>query len=396
MGKGKIKVVVIGGGISGIASGIRLSEALGSRLDLTILEKGASPGGVWRDSKWPGAGVDVPIHLYSLYSDLNPEWDSVFASQPEVLAYWEGLVDKHELRDTFLFHNEFVGSDWDAATQTHTVHVRNANTGARTKLTANVLISAAGPLAKPLLPSIPGIESFQGAYFHNLRWDSSVPLEGKRIAVIGNGSSGIQLIVRRREAALTPARRRGPPRRPAHPLHPLGRVLCAQACVYHPAKLTPAQRKYTEWEKFAFRWIPGWIHWNRYALLREHDAQWALRNLGRDPSRQREEAELLAYLREKTPAEYLDALTPHYRKVFHVTADPSARDQAHGPRPGLARQPAPRQRGPRARPHHGDPAGGHRDGRRGAGARRDHLRDGVGRAERRRRREQGRARRGRP
>jgi cation diffusion facilitator CzcD-associated flavoprotein CzcO len=231
MGKDKIKVVVIGGGISGIASGIRLSEALGAKLDLTILEKGASPGGVWRDSKWPGAGVDVPIHLYSLYSDLSPEWDSVFASQPEVLAYWERLVDKHELRDTFLFHNEFVGSDWDAATQTHTVHVRNVNTGARTKLTANVLISAAGPLAKPLLPNIPGIESFQGAYFHNLRWDSSVPLEGKRVAVIGNGSSGIQLIVRPQQIALTPARRRGPPRRPAHPLHPLGRVLCPQACV---------------------------------------------------------------------------------------------------------------------------------------------------------------------
>lgn len=109
----KLKVVVIGGGISGIATGIRLSEALGDRLDLTvsltstsaagpryslltqIIEKKGSPGGVWRDSKWPGAGVDVPIHLYSLYSDLNPEWDTVFASQPEVLAYWEKLVDKH-------------------------------------------------------------------------------------------------------------------------------------------------------------------------------------------------------------------------------------------------------------------------------------------------------------
>lgn len=184
---------------------------------------------MWRDSKWPGAGVDVPIHLYSLYSDLSPEWDTVYASQPEVLAYWEGLVDKYELRATFLFQNEFVGSDWDESTQAHTVHVRNTATGSKTKLHANVLISAAGPLAKPTFPKIPGIDDFQGPYFHNLRWDSSVELEGKRVAVIGNGSSGIQLIVGQGETALTTARRRGPPGRDAHALHPLRRVLCAEA-----------------------------------------------------------------------------------------------------------------------------------------------------------------------
>jgi cation diffusion facilitator CzcD-associated flavoprotein CzcO len=74
------------------------------------------------------------------------------------------------------------------------VFVQNAVTGNKLKLEGEVLVSAAGPLAKPQLPDIPGVKSFAGPYFHNLRWDSDVKLEGKRVAVIGNGSSGIQLV----------------------------------------------------------------------------------------------------------------------------------------------------------------------------------------------------------
>lgn len=166
-----------------------------SWLIVQILEKKGSPGGVWRDSKWPGAGVDVPIHLYSLYSDLSPEWDTVFATQPEVLAYWERLIEKYDLGSSFLYHSEFVASFWDDYSQTHSVQVRDTRTGATVKLVANVLVSAAGPLAKPQLPKVPGVRDFKGASFHNLEWDTNVELKGKCIAVIGNGSSGIQLVV---------------------------------------------------------------------------------------------------------------------------------------------------------------------------------------------------------
>lgn len=150
---------------------------------------------MWRDSLWPGAGVDVPIHLYSLYSDLTPEWGEVFASQPEVLAYWQGLIEKHDLAASFRYNAEFVGSAWDAAGQRHAVRVRDPRTGAEQLLHAHVLVSAAGPLAAPRLPKVPGVDAFEGQWFHNLRWDPGVELKGKRIAVIGNGSSGIQLVV---------------------------------------------------------------------------------------------------------------------------------------------------------------------------------------------------------
>jgi len=100
------------------------------------------------------------------------------------------------LRDKFLLNTAYVASEWSEATQTHTVHIHNTATGVKSDLIADVVVSAAGPLAKPVIPSIPGRESFAGDQFHNLHWDTSVNLEGKRVAVVGNGSSGIQLVVR--------------------------------------------------------------------------------------------------------------------------------------------------------------------------------------------------------
>ncbi|KAL1407865.1 hypothetical protein Q8F55_007301 [Vanrija albida] len=286
-----IRVVVIGGGISGIAQGIRLKEELGDKVAITILEKRSSPGGVWRDSKWAGAGVDVPIHLYQLGGELNPDWSTVYASQPEVLAYWEGLVDKHDLRDNFLFNSEYIGSEWNSDSQTHTVFVQNVQTGNKLKLEAEVLVSAAGPLAKPQFPNIPGVKSFAGPYFHNLRWDSDVKLEGKRVAVIGNGSSGIQLV----------------PGVAALPGVTLTHYIRSGG--YFVPK---PQRNYTAFERFAFNWIPGVQHAYRLYLLYLHDQTWSTRHVYDSSGSSAEEVFLLDYLKKTAPAEYLDALTPHY------------------------------------------------------------------------------------
>jgi cation diffusion facilitator CzcD-associated flavoprotein CzcO len=133
--------------------------------------------------------------LYTLGEYPKPDWDSLYASQPEVLAYWEALIDKFELRSAFLFNSEFAGSKWDATKQIHNVTFRNVTTGALADLDAEVLISATGPVAKRKLPNVPGRDSFQGPWFHNLDWDGSVQLVGKRIAVVGNGSSGVQIVV---------------------------------------------------------------------------------------------------------------------------------------------------------------------------------------------------------
>lgn len=98
------------------------------------------------------------------------------------------------LKQNFRFNSEYTGSVWSEENQSHTLTLKRPS-GETYNFTADVLISANGPLSTPLLPNLPGLSSFKGVYFHNLRWRSDVNFTNKRVAVVGNGSSGIQLVV---------------------------------------------------------------------------------------------------------------------------------------------------------------------------------------------------------
>jgi cation diffusion facilitator CzcD-associated flavoprotein CzcO len=91
----RTRVTIVGGGLSGISQAIQLRRQLGSFIDLTIIEKEHAAGGTWLNSTWPGAGVDIPIHLYSLYSDPKSDWSHVFADQEQVLCYLNECIEKH-------------------------------------------------------------------------------------------------------------------------------------------------------------------------------------------------------------------------------------------------------------------------------------------------------------
>ena len=94
-----------------------------------------------------------------------------------------------------MFNTEYKSSKWSDASQTHTLTLSNSETKEETNLEAEILISANGPLSTPQIPGIAGLQSFKGIKFHNLRWDKNVDFSSKRVAVIGNGSSAVQLIV---------------------------------------------------------------------------------------------------------------------------------------------------------------------------------------------------------
>lgn len=138
--------------------------------------------------------VDVPIHLYCLYSHLNPSFSSKWAGRDEVLAYWKRIVTRHSLQDRFVFETEFIASRWDATTQTHTVTFRRVKTGETFEVVTDILVAATGALNKPIIPNVPGRDKFEGLQWHSSRWNNEVDLKGKRLAVVGNGSSGIQVI----------------------------------------------------------------------------------------------------------------------------------------------------------------------------------------------------------
>jgi 4-hydroxyacetophenone monooxygenase len=182
-------VVVIGCGESGLLAGIRLKEI---GIPFTIVEKNSGVGGTWYQNTYPGARVDVGNHFYCYSFEPTEGWTHFFAEQPELQAYFQGVMDKHDIGPHVRWETEVTGASWDEASATWAVTVRDRD-GTVSTLTARALISAVGQLDRPFLPTIPGQADFTGAAFHSAEWDHSVGLGGKRVALIGAGASGFQI-----------------------------------------------------------------------------------------------------------------------------------------------------------------------------------------------------------
>jgi len=182
-------VVVIGCGESGLLAGIRLKEA---GIPFTIVEKNAGPGGTWYRNTYPGARVDVGNHFYCYSFEPTDQWTHFFAEQPELQAYFQRVMDKHDVGPHVRWETEVTEANWDDAAATWTVHTLGVD-GAESTLLARAVISAVGQLDRPFLPTITGRDSFAGDAFHSAEWDHSVDLHGKRVAMIGAGASGFQI-----------------------------------------------------------------------------------------------------------------------------------------------------------------------------------------------------------
>jgi cation diffusion facilitator CzcD-associated flavoprotein CzcO len=183
-GRRSPSVVVIGAGMSGVCMGIKLKQA--GIEDFVILEKGTSVGGTWRENTYPGLTCDVPSHLYQYTFDKNAEWSHLFSPQPEIEGYFSGAAERFGIVPHIRFGEEvleavFEGAAWRVKTS-------------KGEYTADFLVAASGVLHKPRMADIPGVDKFEGALFHSARWDHSVPLDGKRVAVVGTGSTGVQIV----------------------------------------------------------------------------------------------------------------------------------------------------------------------------------------------------------
>lgn len=182
-----VKVAVLGAGFAGLCMGLRL-KAQGESSFL-ILEKADRVGGTWRENVYPGAGCDIPSHLYSYSFAPNPGWPEVYSAQPDILGYIEGVVDRHQLAEHIRFGAEVTGAAWNEAAGHWSIALADGSS-----LTAEAFVTAWGQLNRPKLPPIDGRESFAVRAFHSARWDAAVDLAGKRVAVIGNGASAIQFV----------------------------------------------------------------------------------------------------------------------------------------------------------------------------------------------------------
>jgi 4-hydroxyacetophenone monooxygenase len=181
------QVVIVGAGLSGVCAGIRLKQA---GVPFVILERNATVGGTWHENAYPGCGVDTPIHFYSYSFNPNPDWARHFSLRDEIQAYIEDTVDKFGLRAHIRFGVEVDGAQFDEAASQWVVRC-HALGGMAEVLRCNALITAAGHNV-PATPSLEGLDSFAGAKLHTAQWDASVDLNGKRVAMIGTGASGMQ------------------------------------------------------------------------------------------------------------------------------------------------------------------------------------------------------------
>ncbi|KAG1822745.1 uncharacterized protein BJ212DRAFT_1444991 [Suillus subaureus] len=188
------RVAIIGTGIAGLTQAIALKTKLNFH-NFTIYEKGSEVGGVWRANTYPGCSSDVEIHWYSLSTDLYPYWNKSHGLQPEIQAYWIKLSKKYNLYSHIAFNTKVLSAEWEDAKQQYAIVAEDVFSGKRTTSVAHAVISALGILEAPKMPyEIPGVRKFQGVSFHSARWPSSIDLQNKCVAVIGNASSGAQFV----------------------------------------------------------------------------------------------------------------------------------------------------------------------------------------------------------
>jgi cation diffusion facilitator CzcD-associated flavoprotein CzcO len=191
---GPLDAIVVGAGFSGLYMLHRLRDTLG--MSALVLESADDVGGTWYWNRYPGARCDSESYFYSFSDRLSPDlldewtWSERFAAQPEILRYLQHVADRFDLRRDIRFHTTVVAATWDEASTRWLVDTDDGN-----RLSARFLLTAVGCLSTTNLPEFPGRDDFRGDWYHTGLWPhEGVDFTGKRVAVIGTGATGVQLI----------------------------------------------------------------------------------------------------------------------------------------------------------------------------------------------------------
>ena len=189
IGRDRLKVLIIGAGLSGMAAAIKLAEA---GYDYVIAEKHPEVGGTWYVNRYPGVAVDTPSYFYSYSFELNPEWTTFMPKGEEMQDYLVRVSHKYGIRGKIKFETTVTRLCWNESKKLWSVVLRDKS-GKEETVEANVVVNAHGPLDRWEWPNIPGLNDFAGNLMHSAAWDETVDLKGKRVALIGTGASGAQI-----------------------------------------------------------------------------------------------------------------------------------------------------------------------------------------------------------
>lgn len=183
-------LVVIGAGFSGIAMTIA-AKAAGR--EVLVLERADEIGGTWRDNRYPGVACDVESHLYSYSFEPNPDWSRRYAPGDEIQDYLLYVVEQYDVRRHIRFGADVQQAWFDEDSSRWEIAYTDSD-GRLETVSASDLVLAVGSLQVPVAPDIPGLETFAGELMHTATWVPGTSVHGKRVGVIGTGSSAVQLV----------------------------------------------------------------------------------------------------------------------------------------------------------------------------------------------------------
>jgi cation diffusion facilitator CzcD-associated flavoprotein CzcO len=181
-------IAIVGAGFSGLGAAIKLAQ--NGFDDYVVLERSGAVGGTWSANTYPGCQCDVPSNLYSFSFARNPDWTHSYPEQPQIHEYLRDCAERFGVMPRIRLNCELLDAEWVPEERRWRIETSDGT------MTARVLIAAPGLLSEPRIPEIPGLDSFQGKWFHSARWDHSHDLTGRRVAVVGTGASAIQIVPR--------------------------------------------------------------------------------------------------------------------------------------------------------------------------------------------------------
>jgi 4-hydroxyacetophenone monooxygenase len=292
------QVVVVGAGWSGLAMGLQL-ELLG--IPYVILDRQPEAGGTWSVNRYPDVRVDTISITYEFAFEKNYPWSEYFGRGPEVRTYLNHIAAKYGMQDKMRFGRNVVHAAFDEDRKVWVVQAESAD-GMET-YEANIMVNAVGAFTNPNYPHFEGEESFEGPMLHPARWPADFDPSGKRIAVVGNGSTGVQLLA--------------PIAREADQVYVFQRT---------PQWISP-RPKYGDPVEPEVRWLldnfPGYWNWWRYmaiaALFQTHkfltlDEEWKAQGGHVNPLNDKMRDDLTLYIKAQTDGrqDLIDKLIPDY------------------------------------------------------------------------------------
>ncbi|CAI6336779.1 unnamed protein product [Periconia digitata] len=187
-----MRIICVGAGASGLCFAYKLQRSF-ANFTLTMYDTSPDVGGVWYQNKYPGCECDYEAHNYTYSWEPKADWPQVYASADQIQGYFADFARKYDLYPYCKFNHRVVAADWKEEQGSWQVLVQD-ETGTTTSTECDILVNATGILSTPKWPDIPQLEKFGGAKMHSGAWDTSLDLTGKKVCLIGNGSSGQQIL----------------------------------------------------------------------------------------------------------------------------------------------------------------------------------------------------------